>query len=71
MVQRRFKHAVYDLWCCNTQPTIYQYYDLGRIRTKINDELDRANPVRVNDPERAGVPTLRQDPTTGEYRTDR
>jgi hypothetical protein len=38
---------------------------------RVNDELDRANPVRVNDPERAGVPTLRQDPTTGEYRTDR
>ena len=38
---------------------------------RVNDELDRANPVRVSDPERAGVPTLRQDPTTGEYRTDR
>jgi hypothetical protein len=38
---------------------------------RVNDELDRANPVRVNDPERAGVLTLRQDPTTGEYRTDR
>jgi len=38
---------------------------------RVNDELDRANPVRVNDPERASVPTLRQDPTTGEYRTDR
>ena len=35
---------------------------------RVNDELDRANPVRVNDPERAGVPTLRQDPATGEYR---
>lgn len=45
MVQRRFKHAVYDLWCCNTQPTIYQYYDLGRIRTKINDELDRFDKI--------------------------
>ena len=30
---------------------------------RVNDELDRANPVRVNDPERAGVPTLRQDPS--------
>ena len=38
---------------------------------RVNDELDRANPVRVNDPERAGGPTLRQDPNTGEYRTDR
>ena len=25
---------------------------------RVNDELDRANPVRVRDPERAGVPTL-------------
>ncbi len=25
---------------------------------RVNDELDRANPVRVSDPERAGVPTL-------------
>jgi hypothetical protein len=38
---------------------------------RINDELDRANPVRVTEPERAGVPTLRRDPLTGEYRTDR
>ena len=35
---------------------------------RVNDELDRANPVRVTDPERAGVPTLRRDPATGEYR---
>ena len=38
---------------------------------RVNDELDLANPARVSDPERAGVPTLRQDPSTGEYRTDR
>jgi hypothetical protein len=38
---------------------------------RVNDELDRANPTRVSDPERAGVPTLRQDPATGEYRADR
>jgi len=38
---------------------------------RVNDELDRANPARVSYPERAGVPTLRQDPATGEYRTDR
>ena len=38
---------------------------------RVNDELDRANPVRVSDPERSGVPTLRQDPVTGEYRADR
>ena len=38
---------------------------------RVNDELDRANPVRVTEPERAGVPTLRRDPLTGEYRTER
>ena len=38
---------------------------------RVNAELDRANPVRVTDPERDGVPTLRRDPATGEYRTDR
>ncbi len=34
---------------------------------RVNSELDRINPVRVSDPERAGIPTLRQDPATGEY----
>jgi len=38
---------------------------------RVNEELDRANPVRVSDAERAGVPTLRQDPATGEYRVNR
>jgi hypothetical protein len=38
---------------------------------RVNAELDQANPVRVNDPERAAVPKLRRDPVTGEYRTDR
>jgi uncharacterized lipoprotein len=38
---------------------------------RVNDDLDRANPMRVNDAERAGIPTLRQDPATGEYRTKR
>jgi hypothetical protein len=35
---------------------------------RVNAELDRARPVRVVDPERAGLPTLRRDPVTGEYR---
>ena len=35
---------------------------------RVNSELDRVNPVRVSDPERAGIPTLRRDPATGEYR---
>jgi hypothetical protein len=34
-------------------------------------ELDRANPARATDPERAAVPTLRQDPATGEYKVKR
>jgi len=38
---------------------------------RVNDELDRAKPVRVSDAERAGVPTLRPDPSTGEYRVKR
>jgi hypothetical protein len=38
---------------------------------RVNGELDRANPVRVNDPERAGIPTLQCDPATGEYRPKR
>jgi hypothetical protein len=37
---------------------------------RVNAELDRMRPARarVVDPERAGLPTLRRDPVTGEYR---
>jgi hypothetical protein len=35
---------------------------------RINAELDRVQPVRVTDPERARLPQLRRDPVTGEYR---
>jgi hypothetical protein len=38
---------------------------------RVNDELDRVKPVRVSDSERTGVPTLRPDPSTGEYRVKR
>jgi hypothetical protein len=38
---------------------------------RINAELDRVKPVRVTEAERAGMPTLREDPTTGEYRVKR
>ena len=38
---------------------------------RVNDELDRIKPVRVSDAERNGVPTLRPDPSTGEYRVKR
>jgi hypothetical protein len=38
---------------------------------RVNSELDQAKPARVSDPELAGVPTLRRDPVTGEYRVKR
>jgi hypothetical protein len=38
---------------------------------RVNDDLDSVNPVRVKEAERAGIPTLRQDPATGEYRVKR
>ena len=38
---------------------------------RVNAELDEARPVRVTDPERARLPTLRRDPVTGEYRPSR
>lgn len=41
---------------------------LTREWQRVNSELDQAKPVRVSDPERAGIPTLRRDPRTGEYR---
>jgi hypothetical protein len=43
----------------------------NRESRRVNDELDRANPVRVTESERTGVPTLRRDPATGEYRPGR
>jgi len=41
---------------------------ISREWQRINGELDQARPVRVTDPERARIPTLRRDPVTGEYR---
>ena len=38
---------------------------------RVNDELDRVQPARMNEAEQGGVPTLRRDPATGEYRADR
>jgi hypothetical protein len=35
---------------------------------RINEELDQAKRVRVRISERENRPTLRRDPTTGEYR---
>ena len=40
---------------------------INREWQRINAELDQARPVRVTDPERARLPTLRRDPRTGEY----
>jgi hypothetical protein len=40
---------------------------LGREWQRVNAELDRARPARVNDPERAALPTLQRDPRTGVY----
>ena len=44
---------------------------ISREWQRINAELDEAHPVRVTDPERARLPTLRRDPVTGEYRPQR
>jgi hypothetical protein len=44
---------------------------ISREWQRINGELDQARPVRVTDPERARIPTLRRDPVTGEYRAYR
>lgn len=41
---------------------------ISREWQRINGELDQAHTVRVTDPERARLPTLRRDPVTGEYR---
>jgi len=41
LIQRRFYRRIYDIYLNNTSPIIYQYYDLGRVRTKINTELER------------------------------
>ena len=44
---------------------------ISREWQRVNSELDQAQPVRVTDPERARLPTLRRDPATGEYRPHR
>jgi hypothetical protein len=44
---------------------------VGREWQRVNGELDRANPLRVNDPERASLPKLQRDPATGVYRPHR
>jgi hypothetical protein len=44
---------------------------ISREWQRVNNELDEAKPVRVTDPVRARLPTLRRDPVTGEYRPQR
>ena len=44
---------------------------ISREWQRVNAELDEARPVRVTDPERERLPTLRRDPRTGEYRPSR
>jgi hypothetical protein len=44
---------------------------LAREWQRVNADLDRARKVPINDPERAGLPSLRRDPKTGEYRPQR
>jgi hypothetical protein len=44
---------------------------IGREWQRINGELDQANPLRVSDPERAALPRLQRDPSTGVYRPNR
>jgi hypothetical protein len=44
---------------------------IGREWQRVNAELDRDRTVRVNDPERAAMPTLQRDPSTGVYKPGR
>ena len=60
-----------SLWVLGAIGAVVLIKLFNREWQRVNDELDRAKPARVNDPERAGVPTLRRDPATGEYRTER
>ena len=45
MVQRRLNHCVYEIWCRETRPRVYEHYDLSRARTRINEELHRYDKI--------------------------
>jgi hypothetical protein len=45
MVQRPNTRRVFELWCRETRPRVYDHYDLGRIRTRINEELHRFDEI--------------------------
>ena len=59
------------MWALGAVGAIVLVKLFNREWQRVNSELDRVQPVRVTDPERAGLPTLRRDPSTGEYRADR
>jgi hypothetical protein len=55
-------------WALGAVGAVFMVKLLNREWQRVNTDLDRVKPVRVTDPERAAMPTLRRDPTTGEYR---
>jgi hypothetical protein len=56
------------IWALGAAGAVVLLKLVNREWHRVNSELDRAKPARVNDPERTGLPTLRRDPATGEYR---
>jgi hypothetical protein len=55
-------------WALGAVGAVFMVKLINREWQRVNADLDRVKPVRVTDPERAAMPTLRRDPTTGEYR---
>ena len=56
------------VWALGAVGAVFMVKLLNREWQRVNADLDRVKPVRVTDPERAAMPTLRRDPATGEYR---
>ena len=56
------------VWALGAAGAVVLFKLVNREWQRVNADLDRAKPARVKDPERAGLPTLRRDPVTGEYR---
>ena len=56
------------VWALGAAGAVVLVKLVNREWQRVNSDLDRAKPARVSDPERAGLPTLRRDPVTGEYR---
>ena len=61
----------FSLWVLGALGAVVLVKLFNREWQRVNDELDRVQPARMSEPEHAGVPTLRRDPETGEYRTER